>query len=39
MTQNRVYILSSFFGVLRAVAGFPIEQPIEAVKTQWQAQP
>jgi len=25
--------LSSFFGILRAIAGFPIEQPIESVKT------
>jgi hypothetical protein len=37
MTQNWVYALGSFFGILRAIAGFPIEQPIEAVKTQWQA--
>ena len=33
MTQNKVYILSSFLGILRAFAGFPIEQPIEAIKT------
>ncbi len=37
MTPNKVYILSSLLGMLRAVAGFPIEQPLEAIKTQWQA--
>ena len=35
MTPKKVYILSSLLGMLRAVTGFPIEQPLEAVKTQW----
>jgi hypothetical protein len=35
MSPNKVYILSSLLGMLRAVSRFPIEQPLEAVKTQW----
>jgi hypothetical protein len=26
-------------GVLRGVVGFPLEQPLESIKTQWQAKP
>lgn len=31
--------LSTVYGFCRGVVGFPIEQPLEAVKTQWQAKP
>jgi len=30
---------SAFRGVLRGLMGFPIEQPMESIKTQWQANP
>jgi hypothetical protein len=38
-TSVHVLLVSSLSGVARGLAGFPIEQPIEAVKTQWQARP
>ena len=31
--------LSTVYGFCRGVIGFPIEQPLEAIKTQWQAKP
>jgi hypothetical protein len=37
--ETRVLLLSSVYGVSRGLAGFPIEQPLESVKTQWQANP
>lgn len=30
---------SAVIGVLRGLVGFPLEQPMESVKTQWQASP
>jgi len=31
--------VSSLFGLARGFLGFPFEQPLEAIKTQWQANP
>lgn len=31
--------VSSLSGMARGLIGFPLEQPLEAVKTQWQAKP
>lgn len=31
--------ISSLMGIARGLAGFPLEQPLEAIKTQWQANP
>ena len=30
---------SAVIGVLRGLVGFPLEQPMESIKTQWQASP
>ena len=27
------------YGMFRGIVGFPLEQPFEAIKTQWQANP
>ena len=32
-------VASALIGVLRGLVGFPLEQPMESVKTQWQANP
>jgi len=34
-----LYIGSSMAGMVRTVLGFPIEHPIDSIKTQWQAKP
>jgi len=34
-----VIIVSALAGIARGIVGFPLEQPLEAVKTQWQASP
>jgi hypothetical protein len=31
--------MSAGVGIARGVIGFPIEQPLESIKTQWQAKP
>jgi hypothetical protein len=31
--------MSAGVGILRGIVGFPIEQPLESIKTQWQAKP
>ena len=33
------YIGSSLAGLVRVTIGFPIEHPIDSIKTQWQAKP
>ena len=38
-SKSFVFGISSLAGVARGVIGFPIEQPLEAIKTQWQADP
>jgi hypothetical protein len=38
-SKSFVFGLSSLAGVARGLVGFPIEQPLEAIKTQWQAEP
>lgn len=32
-------VASALIGCLRGLVGFPLEQPMESVKTQWQANP
>ena len=40
MSNNvKIMGISSISGMLRGIVGFPLEQPLEAIKTQWQAQP
>lgn len=39
MTNKKLFGMSSLLGVARGIVGFPIEQPLEAIKTQWQAKP
>ena len=39
MTSKKLFGMSSLLGVARGIIGFPIEQPLEAIKTQWQAKP
>jgi hypothetical protein len=31
--------MSAGVGIARGIVGFPIEQPLESIKTQWQAKP
>lgn len=33
MTKTKLFGMSSFLGVARGIVGFPIEQPLEAIKT------
>lgn len=35
LTQNKIFGISSMTGVARALMGFPLEQPLESIKTQW----
>jgi hypothetical protein len=37
--ETHIFLLSAATGVARGLVGFPIEQPLEAIKTQWQASP
>eukprot|EP00347_Sterkiella_histriomuscorum_P012923 403366706 len=38
-TKNKILAYSAFLGIIRGTLGFPIEQPLEAIKTQWQSKP
>ena len=38
-STTKIYGISSIWGMGRAFVGFPIEQPLEAIKTQWQTKP
>lgn len=33
------YFGSSMVGIIRTLIGFPIEHPLDSIKTQWQAKP
>lgn len=35
----QIILLSAGVGIARGIVGFPIEQPLESIKTQWQARP
>ena len=35
----KIVMMSAGVGILRGIVGFPIEQPLESIKTQWQANP
>jgi hypothetical protein len=37
--KGGVFLFSAIIGVARGLVGFPLEQPMESVKTQWQASP
>lgn len=39
MEEINILLTSAAIGVLRGLVGFPLEQPMESVKTQWQASP
>jgi hypothetical protein len=39
MEEIKMLVASALMGVLRGCVGFPLEQPMESVKTQWQANP
>ena len=38
-SQVSFYVGSSLAGIARTAVGFPLEHPIDSIKTQWQAQP
>jgi hypothetical protein len=37
--QPKIILMSAGIGILRGLIGFPVEQPLESMKTQWQAKP
>jgi len=37
--QTQLYLSSSLIGMVRVTLGFPIEHPLDSIKTQWQAKP
>ena len=37
--QSILYINSAVIGAVRTTIGFPIEHPLDSIKTQWQAKP
>ena len=39
MSKTKFYLTSIAVGVVRVTIGFPIEHPIDSIKTQWQAKP
>ena len=39
VSKLKFYLYSLSVGVMRVSIGFPIEHPIDSIKTQWQAKP
>ena len=33
--QPKIILMSAGVGILRGLIGFPLEQPLESMKTQW----
>jgi len=33
--KAKLFGLSSLYGIARGIVGFPLEQPLESIKTQW----
>lgn len=38
-SSNSLYLKTAGIGLARVTIGFPIEHPLDSIKTQWQAKP
>ena len=38
-SNHRIYLKTAGIGLARVTIGFPVEHPIDSIKTQWQARP